>query len=106
MDNCVPFGSLKIMMGHPSLRYGTRRLPEAASSNGMVGISDGNTMDAVILSNGPGEELTYVKPVVNALQKHFNVERLKLLGLEKERRAYFVGWRSIKRTGLGKKTSL
>lgn len=55
--------------------HGPRENAKATPSNAVVGMIDPNAVDVVILSNGPGEVVTWVKPVVRALRQYFKAKR-------------------------------
>lgn len=58
--------------------HGKRENTRATPSNSVVGMTDAHSIDVVILSNGPGEVVTWVKPVVRALRQYFKAKRSKL----------------------------
>ncbi|KAH9311096.1 hypothetical protein KI387_026131, partial [Taxus chinensis] len=57
-------------------RHGKSQLSKIDRSNGVITNTD--AMDIAILSNGPGEVVTWVKPTVRALKQQFNEKGLNL----------------------------
>lgn len=55
-----------------------RENTKATPSDAVAGTADAHSIDVVILSNGPGEVVAWVKPVVRALRQYFKAKRSNL----------------------------